>query len=69
MEKTTDTKSLENGCYCKVNGMKKKLYWQDGEWFRPIKDSRGNYSGNLESLPKQPNFKFAEKIELTDLYE
>ena len=69
MEKITDTNLLVEGEYYRINGTKRKLYWMNGEWFKPQKDNRGNYSGYLKRLPKQPNFKFAEKIELTDLYE
>ncbi len=41
----------DNGHYLINNS--KVLYWQDGEWFKPVK-SNGRYSGYISKIEKQP---------------
>lgn len=65
----TDTKDLKLGSYYRLNGTKKKLYWDGSKWMKPQKDSRGSYDGLISYLDKQPKFKFAEEITISDLYE
>ena len=65
-----DVSLLESGNYYRINGTKKKLYWDGEKWMKPIKDSRGSYDGWIAPLDKQPtNFKFAQEISISDLYE
>ena len=65
-----DVSLLETGNYYRINGTKKKLYWDGEKWMKPQKDSRGSYDGWITSLDKQPtNFKFAQEISISDLYE
>ena len=61
---------LETGNYYRINGTKKKLYWDGEKWMKPQKDSRGSYDRLITPLDKQPtNFKFAQEISISDLYE
>ena len=65
-----DVSLLESGNYYRINGTKKKLYWDGEKWMKPQKDSRGSYDGWIAYLEKQPtNFKFAQEISISDLYE
>lgn len=65
-----DVSLLESGNYYRINGTKKKLYWDGEKWMKPQKDSRGSYGGWIAPLEKQPtNFKFAQEISIRDLYE
>jgi hypothetical protein len=65
-----DVSLLESGNYYRINGTKKKLYWDGEKWMKPQKDSRGSYDGWITHLEKQPtNFKFAQEISISDLYE
>lgn len=65
-----DVSLLESGNYYRINGTKKKLYWDGEKWMKPQKDSRGSYDGCIAPLEKQPtNFKFAQEISISDLYE
>jgi len=65
-----DVSLLETGCYYRINGTKKKLYWNGEIWMKPQKDSRGSYGGWIAPLDKQPtNFKYAQEISISDLYE
>ncbi len=65
-----DVSLLETGNYYRINGTKKKLYWDGEKWMKPQKDSRGSYDGWITQLDKQPtNFKFAQEISISDLYE
>ena len=65
-----DVSLLETGNYYRINGTKKKLYWDGEKWMKPQKDSRGSYDGWITPLDKQPtNFKFAQEISISDLYE
>ena len=65
-----DVSLLETGNYYRINGTKKKLYWDGEKWMKPQKDSRGSYDGLIAPLDKQPtNFKFAQEISISDLYE
>ncbi len=65
-----DVSLLESGNYYRINGTKKKLYWNGEKWMKPRKDSRGSYDGWIAPLEKQPtNFKFAQEISISDLYE
>lgn len=65
-----DVSLLESGNYYRINGTKKKLYWDGEKWMKPKKDSRGSYDGWIAPLDKQPtNFKFAQEISISDLYE
>ena len=65
-----DVSLLESGNYYRINGTKKKLYWDGEKWMKPQKDSRGSYDGWIAPLDKQPtNFKFAQEISISDLYE
>lgn len=65
-----DVSLLESGNYYRINGTKKKLYWDGEKWMKPQKDSRGSYDGWIAPLEKQPtNFKFAQEISISDLYE
>lgn len=65
-----DVSLLEIGNYYRINGTKKKLYWDGEKWMKPIKDRRGSYDGWIAPLEKQPtNFKFAQEISISDLYE
>ena len=65
-----DVSLLETGNYYRINGTKKKLYWDGEKWMKPRKDSRGSYDGWIAPLEKQPtNFKFAQEISISDLYE
>ena len=65
-----DVSLLESGNYYRINGTKKKLYWDGEKWMKPRKDSRGSYDGWIAPLEKQPiNFKFAQEISISDLYE
>lgn len=64
-----DVSLLKPGYY-RINGTKKKLYWDGEKWMKPQKDNRGQYSGWIMHLEKQPtNFKFAQEISVSDLYE
>lgn len=47
---------MEEGYYI-INNTKKILYWDGKEWKKPVKDSRGSYSGLLSRLQKQPKIK------------
>lgn len=67
--KITDMSLLESGEYYRINGTKKKLYWAGEKWMKPQKDTRGSYSGFINSLEIQPKIKFVEKITNQDLYE
>ena len=65
-----DVSLLEAGNYYRINGTKKKLCWDGEKWMKPRKDSRGSYDGWIAPLEKQPtNFKFAQEISISDLYE
>ena len=65
-----DVSLLESGNYYRINGTKKKLYWDGEKWMKPQKNSRGSYGGWIAPLEKQPtNFKFAQEISISDLYE
>jgi len=65
-----DVSLLESGNYYRINGTKKKLYWDGEKWMKPQKDSRGSYDGWITHLEKQPtNFKFAQEISISDMYE
>lgn len=65
-----DVSLLESGNYYRINGTKKKLYWDGEKWMKPVKDSRGSYDGWIAPLEKQPtNFKFAQEISISELYE
>ena len=65
-----DVSLLETGSYYRINGTKKKLYWDGERWMKPKKDSRGSYDGWIAPLDKQPtNFKYAQEISISDLYE
>ena len=65
-----DVSLLETGNYYRINGTKKKLYCDGEKWMKPQKDSRGSYDGLIAPLDKQPtNFKFAQEISISDLYE
>ena len=65
-----DVSLLETGSYYRINGTKKKLYWDGERWMKPKKDVRGSYGGWIAPLEKQPtNFKFAQEISISDLYE
>ena len=65
-----DVSLLESGNYYRINGTKKKLYWDGEKWMKPQKDIRGSYGGWIAPLEKQPtNFKFAQEISIRDLYE
>lgn len=74
------TAIVPNNCYKSFfyqNGViitelteQKKLYWDGEKWMKPQKDSRGSYDGWIAPLEKQPtNFKFAQEISISDLYE
>jgi hypothetical protein len=69
MEKITDLTLLEPGDYYRINGTKKKLYWDGEKWMKPSKDTRGSYSGWISPLDKQPKVKYVERITEKDLYE
>ena len=65
-----DVSLLESGNYYRINGTKKKLYWDGEKWMKPVKDSIGSYDGWIAPLEKQPtNFKFAQEISISELYE
>ena len=65
-----DVSLLESGNYYRINGTKKKLYWDGEKWMKPAKDSRGSYDGWIAPLEKQPtNFKFAQEISISELHE
>lgn len=68
--KIYDISELKQGCYYRINGTKKKLYWDGEKWLKPTKDSRCCFSGWVSNLEKQPtNCKFYEEIQISDLYE
>jgi len=52
---------LEQGEYYLINGGKRLLYWDGKQWLKPIKDSRGSYSGLLQFLSEQPKVKSVKK--------
>lgn len=59
---------LEEGEYYRINGTKKKLYWDGEKFMKPIKNSRGVFDGLIGFLDKQPNNIIrAEKISIKDL--
>jgi len=61
--------NLKLGCYYRINGTKRILYWDGEKFMKPVKDSRGSYkSGWLSHLEKQPNVKRTEIVEESDLY-
>ena len=65
-----DVHLLETGNYYRINGTKKKLYWDGERWMKPKKDVRGSYGGWIAPLGKQlTNFKFAQEISISELYE
>jgi hypothetical protein len=52
--------------YYQINNTKKVLYWNGENWMRPEKDTRGQYSGWISHLDKQPKVKVATPIEETE---
>jgi hypothetical protein len=56
---------MEAGYY-QINNTKKVLYWDGEKWMKPQKDTRGQYSGWISPLDKQPNLKEATPIEETE---
>jgi hypothetical protein len=59
---------LESGRYYRINGTKKRLYWNGLRWLKPVKDTRGQYSGWIGELEKQPKVKYVQEITISDLY-
>ena len=60
--------NLQCGCYYRINGTKKILYWDGESWRKPVKDKRGRYSGHSINIEKQPNVKSVQVAQESDLY-
>lgn len=61
--------NLQAGCYYRINGTKKILYWDGEKFMKPVKDNRGSYkSGWLSHLESQPKVKNLELVQQSDLY-
>ena len=54
---------LIEGTYYYINGGKRLLYWDNNEWFKPVRDSRKTYSGLLSKLDIQPTVRSVIEIE------
>ncbi len=63
-----DFSLLEDGFYYKINGSKKILLWEDGQWMKPEKDQQKKYGTWVSKIDPQPIVKSAEKVELKNLY-
>ena len=65
MLKENDMENLEEDYYL-INGSKKILYWRPSTktWHKPLKDSRGVYSGLIKTEPEKINVK---SVILTEL--
>ena len=59
--------NLKSGCYYRINGTKKILYWDGYQWRKPAKDKRGKYSIVLP-MEDQPKIKSVELVKESDLY-
>ena len=59
---------LQCGCYYRINGTNKILYFDGDMWYKPVKNNQGKYSTHVQTLEKQPNVKNAEMVQESDLY-
>lgn len=58
---------LELGCYYKINGTNRVLYWNGSEWMKPEKDNQKRLGSWVSILEKQPNVKKVELFEINNL--
>ncbi len=59
--------NLKLGCYYRINGTKKILYWDGEKFMKPVKDNRGKYSF-VSPMEVQPKIKSVELVKESDLY-
>ena len=65
-----DNKWITQGLRWINESLLKQFITSCEKWMKPQKDSRGSYDGLITPLGKQPtNFKFAQEISISDLYE
>lgn len=60
--------NLKLGCYYRINGTKKILYWDGDMWYKPVKNNQGKYSTHVQTLENQPKIKSVELVNESDLY-
>jgi hypothetical protein len=62
------TDELTEGCYYRINGTKKILYWNGEKWMEPAKDRQGRYGSYIRHIEKQPNnIKTIQLVDVKDI--